>query len=229
MITVLNAACGEPTPEPLPPEDIVSLSAERMIEMDGFHFIVDRTGLPAYLDPDDTISFRRAEGFYAAPDKGIAEVRVIAPGFITDVSVVSIEDIQWETNLLTNEWNQLPPNWGFNPTVLFDAEIGIQSILVSDMMNHVFVGHEKLDNGSKINLYVVEGDLAGDRMTQMSYGLIGPEQMRVKLWIAPETFELHRALITDPNQEGEESTVWQVDFKDFDRIVDIEPPPRNNE
>ena len=192
--------------------------------MDGFRFILDRTGHPAYLDNAETISFRRAEGFYAAPDKGIAEVRVIAPGFITDVSVVSIDDIQWETNLLTNEWNQLPPDWGFNPTVLFDAEIGIQSVLRSDMMNYSLYGHEKLENGDE-NLYVIEGDLKGDKMNQMSYGLIGPEEMKVKVWIAPETFELHRAVITDPNQGGEEPTVWQVDFLEFDRVVDIEPPP----
>jgi len=213
----------------MPPEEIVASSAERMIGMEGFHFILDRTGLPAYLDSDETISFRRAEGFYVAPDKGIAEVRVIAPGFITDVSVVSIDDIQWETNLLTNEWNQLPPDWGFNPTVLFDAEIGIQSILASDMANHSLTGTEKLDNGSNTNLYVVEGDLVGDKTFQMSYGLIGPEDLKVKLWIAPETFELHRVLITDPNRDGEESTLWQVDFLEFDRVVDIEPPPIRDE
>jgi hypothetical protein len=200
-----------------------------MIGMEGFHFILDRTGLPAYLDPDESISFRRAEGFFVAPDKGIAEVRVIVPGFITDVSVVSIDDIQWETNLLTNEWNQLPPDWGFNPTVLFDADIGIQSILASDMVNHSLTGTEKLDNGSKANLYVVEGDLVGDKIFQMSYGLIGPEDLKVKLWIAPETFELHRVLLTDPNREAEEPTVWQVDFLEFERVVDIEPPPNKVE
>jgi hypothetical protein len=229
LFTALIAACGEPTPEPLPAQEIVASSAERMIGMEGFHFILDRTGLPAYLDSNETISFRRAEGFYVAPDKSIAEVRVIAPGFITDVSVVSIDDIQWETNLLTNEWNQLPPDWGFNPTVLFDAEIGIQSILASDMVNHTLTGIEKLDNGSNTNLYVVEGDLVGDKTFQMSYGLIGPENLQVKLWIAPETFELHRALITDPNSDGEESTLWQVDFLEFDRVVDIEPPPIRDE
>ena len=192
--------------------------------LDGFHFIIDRSGRPAYLDPDETISFRRAEGFYVSPDKGIAEVRVIAPGIVTDVSVISIKDIQWETNLLTNEWTQLPPDWGFNPAVLFDPEIGIQSILVSDLSNLTYVGSEKLDNGHDDYLYVLEGELAGDNMYQMSYGLIGPEPMPVKLWIAPGSFELHRALITDPNREGEESTMWQVDFSEFGRVVNIQPP-----
>ena len=139
--------------------------------------------------------------------------------------LVSIADIQWETNLLTNEWNQLPPDWGFKPTVLFDADIGIQSILESEMVDHSLVGHEKIDNGSDSNLYVIEGKLVGDKTYKMSYGLIGPEDLEVKLWIAPETFELHRALISDPNQEGEEPTIWQVDFLDFDRVIDIEPPP----
>jgi lipoprotein LprG len=225
LFAFVFTACGEPTPEPLPPKEIIDLSANRMNGLEGFHFIVDRSGLPAYLDPDETISFRRAEGFYVSPDKGIAEVRVIAPGFVTDVSVISIQDIQWETNLLTNEWTELPPNWGFNPAVLFDPEIGIQSILVSDLTDLTFVGSEKLDDGPNQYLYVLEGEASGDSMYQMSYGLIGPENMRVKLWIAPETFELHRALITDPNKDGEEATLWQVDFSEFGRIVNIEPPP----
>lgn len=195
-----------------------------MNSLDGFYFIIDRSGLPAYLDPNETISFRKAEGFYVAPDKAIAEVRVIAPGFVTDVNVISIEDIQWETNLLTNEWTQLPPNWGFNPAVLFDPEIGIQSILVADLQSLTLSGSEKLENGTDEILYVIEGKLAGDRIYQMSYELIGPEEMDVKLWIAPDTFELHRALITDPNGPSEEATVWQVDFKEFGRTVDIEPP-----
>jgi lipoprotein LprG len=192
--------------------------------LDGFHFIIDRSGKPAYLDLDETISFRRAEGFYVSPDKAIAEVRVIAPGFITDVSVISIEDIQWETNLLTNKWNELPPNWGFNPTVLFDPEIGIQSILVADLTELELVGSEKLDNGADKILYVVEGVLAGDRIYEMSYELIGPENMDVKLWIDPDTFELHRVLIIDQNLAVEEPTTWQVDFSEYGRTVDIVPP-----
>jgi hypothetical protein len=204
---------------------IVEQSAARMSGLEGVRFDIDRTGLPAYLDPDKTISLRKAKGFYVAPDRGIAEVRVIAPGFVTDVSVVSIREIQWETNLLTNEWNRLPPNWGFNPAVLFDSEIGIHAILLADLTDKKLVGTEKLDNGSDTLLYVLEGKLTGDRISQMSYGLIGPEDMDVRLWVAPGTFELHRVIITDPNREGEESTVWQVDFSDFGRTVNIEPPP----
>jgi hypothetical protein len=58
----------------------------------------------------------------------------------------------------------------------------------------------------------------------MSYGLIGPEQLDVKLWVMPETFELVRAVITEANSGDDEPSVWQVDFSEFGRVVDITPP-----
>ena len=74
-------------------------------------------------------------------------------------------------------------------------------------------------------LYVISGMLDGARINEMSYGLIGPEQLAVRLWIAPETFELHRAVIVDrSNLEGDEPRTWQVDFGEFGRVVDVAPP-----
>ncbi len=224
-MSLLLAACASPEPEDLPPEEIVSRSAERMKALEGFHFIIDRTGGPAYVDPDNTIVFRRAEGYFVAPDRAQATVRVIAPGLVTEVGVIGVGAIQWETNLLTGQWQELPPNWGFNPAVLFDAEIGIQSVLAADLSDLTLVGTEELEEGPDQALYVVDGLAAGERIYEMSYQLIGPEQMQVRLWIAPESFELHRAIVTDPNTGQGEATIWQVDFSEFGTIVDIQPPP----
>jgi lipoprotein LprG len=224
LAAALVAACSDPTPVPLTPEEIVSRSAIRMNGLAGFYFIIDRSGLPAYLDPGNTIAFRRAQGYYVAPDRAQASVRVIGPGLVTEVGVVSVGQTQWETNILTGDWRELPPNWGFNPAVLFDPQIGIQSILAVDLSDMVLAGHEKLDGGPDQSVYVVEGTLAGERLHEMSYGLIGPEVMSARLWIMPESFELIRALIIDPNEGHEEATVWQVDFSQFDKTVNIVPP-----
>jgi lipoprotein LprG len=193
--------------------------------LEGFYFIIDRSGAPAFLDPGETISFRRAEGYYVAPDRAQATVRVIAPGLVTDVNIISIGETQWETNLLTATWQKLPPNWGFNPAVLFDPNIGIQSILAADLVDLAVTGNEKLEDGPDGPLYVINGRLDGPRLYEMSYGLIGPETMDVSLWIAPESFELVRAIISDPNGGGEsETSLWQVDFRQFGKVVDIAPP-----
>jgi lipoprotein LprG len=224
LLPWLTIACRNAQPPSLPPEEIVRNAADRMNAMPGFHFIIDRTGAPAYLDSGESLSFRRAEGDYVAPDRSRAIVRIIAPGLVTDVSVISVADIQWETNLLTGQWEELPPDWGFNPTVLFDAEIGLQAILTSDMSNLGPVEIERLDDVSDQRLYAVSGGVAGERLYQMSGGLIGPEPVTVKLWIMPETFELQRIYTTEPAAGADEPSVWQVDFANFDQVVTIEPP-----
>lgn len=225
LAACLFSACQEPEPEALPPEEIVQKSAERMNGMSGFEFVIERSGEPVYLDPDDTIAFRRAEGHYVAPDSAQAVVTIITPGLVSEVGVISIGGTQWESNLLAPDWHEIPPDWAFDPAVLFDSEIGIQSILLSDLSDLALEGSEVIEDGPDQRLYIVSGTLGGDRINEMSYGTIGPGTMTMRIWIAPETFELYRVLITDPSQGGDEPTVWQVDFRQFDQTIEIEPPP----
>jgi lipoprotein LprG len=195
-----------------------------MADSSGFHFVIDRSGAPAYLDSAETLSFRRAEGDYSAPDRSRATVRIIAPGFVTDVNVISVADTQWETNVLTGQWQELPPDWGFNPTILFDADVGLQAILSSDLTELQDVTAAKQQDGPEPSLYAVSGIATGERLFRMSGGLIGPGEVDVILWIAPESFELHRVLLTEAGGSGEEATFWQVDFDNFDQKIGIEPP-----
>jgi len=223
LISLLNS-CRDPALPSLPPEEIVANAANRLAEISGFHFVIDRSGAPAYLDRAETLSFRRAEGDYAAPDRSRATVRIIAPGFVTDVNVISVAAIQWETNVLTGEWEELPPDWGFNPTVLFDPEVGLQAILTSDLSALEDVTAEEQVNGPTPSLYAIRGGLMGERLYGISGGLIGSGPVSVTLWIAPESFELHRVLVTEAKENGQEATVWQVDFADFDQVIEIVPP-----
>lgn len=218
------AACRPaPTPDPAP-EEIVEKTAVRMGEMTGFRFGISQSGAPAPLDPSGTITLVRADGDYAAPDKAQATVLVRLTGFITKVDVISVGDIQWQTNPLTGQWEELPPNWGFNPAVLFDAEIGLQAILAADISELVLTGREKLEDGPDTELYKLTGTVAGDRLYQMSSGLIGPESAAAQLWVVPETFELVQVLLSIPSQDEAEPGVWQVNFTQYDQAVNIEPP-----
>lgn len=216
--------CSSPTPEALPPEEIIDQSVKRMQNLAGFHFVIDRNGSPAFIDVEGLLAFRRAEGDFVFPDKAQATIRVIAPGLVSEVQIISIGNTQWETNLLTGEWQQLPPEWGFNPASLFDKDIGIQAILKSDLQELTLTGQEELEEIPGLVLYVLQGEVRGDTLYRLSYGMIGPEQMEIHLWIAPETFELHRMRLIDPQSDADEPTVWQMDFWDFDEIVEIMPP-----
>lgn len=223
ILLFLLVGCGSPTPVLLPPEEIVSRSADRMRTVSGFHFVIDRTGAPAFLDIDGTLAFRRAEGDFVQPDKTEATIRVITPGLVAEIKVISIGAVQWETNVLSGQWQELPPNWGFNPALLFDGEIGIQPILETDLSELTLSGVEELEEVPGKSFYAIEAVVDGTRLYQLSYGMMGPDVLTIKLWIDPETFDLYRMLITDPVEAGE-PTLWQIDFWDFDQVIEISPP-----
>ncbi|UCF60017.1 MAG: LppX_LprAFG lipoprotein [Anaerolineaceae bacterium] len=224
LLLTLIGACVSPTPEVMDPEEIVFRSVERMKSLSGFHFVIERSGALAFLNEEQTLAFRRAEGDFVAPDRARATIRVILPGLVAEVQVINIGDIQWETNFLTGEWQELPPDWGFNPAALFDAEVGIQPILEKDLSTLEYLGLEELDEVPGKPLYALTGEVDGERLHQLSYGMMGPEVMAITLWIAPETFELYRMQITEAPREEEEPTIWQVDFWDYDKVVEITPP-----
>ncbi|MBK8987979.1 MAG: LppX_LprAFG lipoprotein [Chloroflexi bacterium] len=227
FVGLVASACQEPPPSPTPtptPQDIIQQAVARLTGTAGFHFNVALSGAPAYLDPTGSIAFRTAVGDFAAPDKAQAAVRAAAFGLITDINVISIGPDQWQTNLLSGKWEQLPPNWGFNPGALFDSE-GLPTILTAVLTNAAFTGREKLEGGPDQELYVITGQVDGERLAAISGGLIGPQAVNVTLWIAPDSYEIIRIVVTEPEPGSEAgSSVWQLDFSNYDQELAIEPP-----
>jgi lipoprotein LprG len=222
---LLLAGCGKAGLKDLPVSEIVKLSSERMTTLSGFEFIIDRSGEPVFLDGNDTISFKRAEGQFNAPDRVYANVRLITPGLVTEVQIISIAGTQWETNFLTGNWQNADPLYSFNPSIIFDPNHGIQSILANDLVDPVLSGMDEIDELPGRELYLVEASVEGSRPHEMSLGLIDDETLQVKLWIDPDTYDLHRILIVDPkNPDQSEDTNWQIDFWNFDANFEIEPP-----
>ncbi len=221
---VFLSACRSATPVPLPAKEIILRSITRLQETSGFHFVIDRSGAPAFLDTENTLSLRRMEGDFVAPDRIRATVRVIAPGFVSDVEVISIGDTQWQTIPLSGTWQQLPPEWGFNPALLFDSSAGLKPILETDLEQLESLGHVELEELPSKRLYALSGRIKGGRIYEITYGLIGPDVMAITLWIVPETFELYRMVISEDAQAEQETTIWTLDFWDYDQQVEIQPP-----
>lgn len=216
-------SCGARSLPELTAGELISKTAVSLQNHTHANFSIERQGAPAYVDPDQTLAFRRAAGQYQAPDKAKAAVRIIAPGVVADVDVISIGSIQWQTNLLTGEWEELPPNWGFNPAVLFDAETGLQAILANDLQDVTVVGTEKLD-GIDGTFYALTGTATGKNLKAMSGGMIAAETAVIQLWIAPETFDLRRVIVTEAMADGVEDRVWVVDFEYGAETAVITPP-----
>jgi hypothetical protein len=226
---VLLAGCRASQFEQLSPNEIISRSAGRMASLEGFEFLIERSGEPVFLDYEGTISFRRAEGQFTSPDRVNTSVRVILPGLVTEVQIISVEGTQWETNLLTGEWQASDPRYSFNPSLLFSPETGIPAVLAHELTDPALLGMQEIPEVPGKKLYALETVMQGDSAYQMTFGMIDNEPLRVKLWIDPVTFDLYRVLLVDPANPGdEEDTLWQIDFWSFGSTFQIEPPTINN-
>jgi len=230
VFAAVLSGCGGLQVEQIPADEIVTRSAERMTKLTGFEFLIDRTGESVFLDYNETISFRRAEGQFNSPNQVRSTVRIIAPGLVTEVQIISIGESQWETNILSGQWMASDPVYSFNTSRIFDSETGIPAILANDLIDLVLLGTEELPEIPGKELYALEASLQGDYAYEMTYGMIDNDPLQVRMWIAPGSFELYRIILTDPADPGdEEDTIWQIDFWNFDQTFEIENPITNNE
>jgi len=222
---ILLAGCSSSKIQNLSPEEIISRSNDRMKGLKGFEYLIQRTGALVFFDYEETIAFSRAEGQYVSPDRVFAKVRVIMPGLVTEVNIISIGGIQWETNLLTGKWQSTDPLYSFNPSILFNANNGIQFILANDVVNPVLVGLEGLPEIPGRKSYSIEATMPGDNAYDITFGMIDKDLLRVTLWVDTKTFDLNRIIVIDPANPGDdEDTTWQIDFWNFDTTFDIQEP-----
>ncbi len=223
VILLLSGCQANNTPE-MTPQEILEHSAERMQSARGFQVSIARSGASAFLDYENTLSLSKLTGIFVTPDRIQAEVRVIAPGVVVSVDVISIGNVQWQTNVITGEWEQLPENWGFNPATLLAAETGLPAILIADLSDLSVEQGAELEVMPGKKLFLVSGKLNGETLYDLSNWLMGPDPMDAQIWVDPQTFDLYRAVLIEYAGDPEKERRWQIDFWDFDRVIDIQPP-----
>lgn len=223
-VLMLIAGCGseapEPTPTPLSPQAQLETAVARLQTLPGFAFEIERNGAPAYVDPDGLIDFRKATGHFVAPNRARATVTVAAPGLITEVAVISIGAEQWQTNIVTGGWEQLPPNWGFNPAALFAEDSGLPAILLRDL-GEVTVA-DNAEAGPET--VVLSGTAVADNLFILTGGLIGPAPVAVEIWLAADSGAISRFIVSEPPGADGLPTIWRVDLSALGETVEIEPP-----
>lgn len=224
-MVISASGCDRGQIQDLPPGEIVARSTTHMIGLKGFEYLIQRTGALVFFDYAETVAFSRAEGQFVSPDRVFARVRVVMPGLVTDVNIINIQGRQWETNLVSGEWQVSDPLYTFNPSLLFNSETGIQSILANELSNLVLVGLEEIQEIPGKELYVLEADLSGKNAHYLTYGMIDDEPLHVKIWVDPGSFDMLRIVVLDPVNPGDgEGTTWQIDFWNFDQMFSIQEP-----
>lgn len=128
LLSLLLSACGPDIPN-IPPDEVIARAGEAMLNAPSFHFKIDISGAPLYLNKTAQLSLRSAEGDFARPDRMGVHLKVIAAIAAAEMDMIALGDKQYLTNILTKKWEVLPSEFGFNPAIMFDPQVGLEHLL----------------------------------------------------------------------------------------------------
>ena len=220
LLGLLLAACGPDIPQ-MPPAEAITSAGDAMLQAPSFHFKIDISGKPVVLNRVTQLSLRSAEGDFARPDKMGVHLKVLVAVAAAELDMIALGNEQYLTNVLTKQWEVLPPEFGFNPAVMFDPQIGLEQLLKAGLDNAHWIGVEVLDGKS---LFHLQGSISGERLQGMSGGLIGKGPIDIDLWIEPDTHLPRKAVIVDKDSDPEKPTTWTMTFSSYGKEVNISAP-----
>jgi hypothetical protein len=224
ILAILGTGCGAAGSEEITPDVLLANGVTHMAALPGFQFQITQEGPVVYLDAEQSVQFNDATGHYVSPDKALTTVTITAMGMLTEIEVISLQEIQWATNPLTGVYQELPDEYLFKPTQYLDPESGFFPSLGDGLADLVLVGEEELDDVPGLTLTHLQGTLPGEVIIEVSKGLISVESMQGDLWMDPDTNEVHRVVLTDTSGGEAGSSVWTFDFWSFGSTIPITAP-----
>jgi lipoprotein LprG len=220
VLSLLLAACGTDIPQ-IPPAEVITRAGDAMLQSPAFHFKIDISGKPVILNQLTRLSLRSAEGDFARPDKMGVHLKALLSVAAAELDMIALGDEQYLTNVLTKQWEVLPPEFGFNPAIMFDPKLGLEQVLKGGLDNAHWIGVEDLNGKSVFHL---QGSLSGERLQGMSGGLIGKGPIDVDLWIEPDTYLPRKAVIVDKDSDAEKPSTWTMTFSSYGKDMNITAP-----
>lgn len=219
LLMVILLSCGQPA---LIPDEIVARAGQAMAAVESLHFTITVEGGPAYIDDEAKLSLRSAEGELLRPDRVRATLKVGAGGLaIVELEAVGIGAEQFLTDPVTGEWRRMPPGWGFDPTALFDREIGVEAAITRAQWQEE-TSEARLQGTP---CYHLRGTARGEDLAPLTAWLITAEEADVEVWIGQEDWLVRQLRIEEPPQEeGGRPTIWLMQFANFDEPVTITRP-----
>lgn len=223
ILSIIIAGCGGEAEEVVTPEQLLADGVSHMAALPGFEFQITQAGATVYLDAEETVQFNGAVGHYVSPDQAQTTVTITALGMLTEITVISLQELQWASNPLTGQFQELPDTYLFKPTQYLDPDSGFFPSLGDGLADLVLVGEEELEELPGLTLSHLSGTVPGEVILTVSKGLINIESMKGDLWMDTATNEVHRVVLTDISG-GDAASVWTFDFWSFGDTIEITAP-----
>jgi len=200
---------------------ILSAASLGLAEIESLHFTLDIEG-ETYIDESKAIRLESAEGDLVRPDKVNVEFQVRLLGATTvSIRMITIGTDSWTTDLITGNWGEAPPEFGYNPSVLYDNQDGLGPVM-GKLKGAEIAGTEKIDDRGA---YRVTGTATSEVILPLTAGTMTGNEVAIELWIDVETSDLLRVKVVEPESEAKEnSATWEMNFSAFNETVEIEPP-----
>jgi hypothetical protein len=196
-------------------------AGDAMNDVQSARFTMNRSGGPAFLDADQVLNFSSAAGTYLAPASIDAVLSVSASGAAIQINTIAIGDDQWITNPVNQRWEQLPPDWGFNPAILFDEALGWKPLLQEDITDATLL---ETSTFGGVTRYRLQATASGPRVSTITGGVAADQTVTLEVLVDPQTFLIVQLSFETISSTGEPSE-WLLKFSEFGEPVAIEPPP----
>ncbi len=221
-LMLVVAACSSATPTttlPPQPEPVLEAAATAMGSIDFVRFKIERGGAPVYIDSLQTLNFSLAEGQYASPSAANAVITLAVGSLNAQIGAIAIDGQTWLTNPITGDWEVAPSGYAFDPSTLFDPELGWRPLLATGLTEVEWIGEETKNSEARYHIRAAANE---DRVALILAGLINKQAVDLDMWIDPETGYVREAEMSTVF-EGQTSD-WYIEFTDFGVAVDISPP-----
>lgn len=224
-LTILGvlAACGggKSTPGGGPDSTtILAKTAERLNAVKSVHFNATIDGA-AYIDEARTVQLRSATGDIVVPDQMQTKITIAAGAANVEVSLVALGNDRYQTDLLTGRWGPAQAGFDYSPTVLFDPNQGLSSV-VGKLRDVEMLGDETV-NGQAT--YHLRGKVDRATIQPMTSGAIDGDPVTAELWIAKDSSTLLKLVLTEPPlPDKPKPATWTLTLDKYDQPVTIARP-----
>lgn len=202
-------------------DDVLEDAAAQLEKTDTMSFRMELEGT-TYVDEAETIQLVGAEGVMQRPDRvDVTFTAIFLGGPQISIRMITIGEEAWITDIVTGKWVPSPPEFGYNPAVLYDEELGLGPVM-SRMNDPELAGSEKIDGK---DAWLITATVDGEVTSAMTSGTMRGSVQGLELWVDKETNDILQIRIAEPTDEKlEDPAVWTLILADHNKDVKIEQP-----
>ncbi|MCO5223871.1 MAG: LppX_LprAFG lipoprotein [Thermomicrobiales bacterium] len=202
-------------------ETILSDAATRLQETDSMSFKMELEGT-TYVDEMKTIQLLGAEGVMQRPDRvDVTFTALVLKTQQISIRMITVGEDAWITDIVTGKWVPSPPEFGYNPSVLYDDTDGLGPVM-GRMDDPQLQDSEKIDGRET---WHITATVEGEVTQKMTSGTMRGTTQSLEVWIDKENSNLLRIRIAEPTDEDlDDPATWTLTLSDHGKDVKIERP-----